>query len=95
MAVNICSLARETWGEVCVRLDRHVAAGRTGFFYETVFEEMAADGSMALAAVIFPAERWYEIDTPADLDAAELVFPRHPHAARGTGRRTHSDGAAV
>ena len=85
MAVNICSLARDTWGEVCERLDHHVAAGRTGFFYETVFEEMTADGSMALAAVIFPAERWYEVDTPADLDAAELVFPRQLHVAGRVG----------
>jgi len=101
MAVNICSLARDTWGEVCERLGRHVAAGRTGFFYETVFEEMAAEGSMNPAAVIFPAERWYEIDTPADLDAAELVFPRHLHVAGGSGRHARSamvaegPGAAV
>jgi len=95
MALNMYSLARETWRAVCARLDRRVAAGQTGSFYETVFEEMTADGSMALAAVIFPAERWYEIDTPADLAAAELVFPRHPHIARGTGRRTRSDGAEV
>jgi choline kinase len=94
MAVNICSLARDTWGEVCGRLDQHVAAGQTGSFYESVFAEMAADGSMALAAVIFPAERWYEIDTPADLDAAELVFPRHLHVAGGSSRRIPRDGAA-
>ena len=86
MAVNICSLARDTWGAVCERLDHHVAAGRTGFFYETVFEEMTADGCMALTAVIFPAERWYEVDTPADLDAAELVFPRQLHVEGGSGR---------
>ena len=85
MAVNICSLARDTWGAVCERLDHHVAAGQTGFFYESVFEEMTADGSMALTAVIFPAERWYEIDTPADLDAAELVFPRQLHVAGRVG----------
>lgn len=94
MAVNICSLARDTWGAVCERLERHVAAGQTGLFYESVFEEMAADGSMALAAVIFPAERWYEIDTPADLDAAELIFPRHLYAAGGSGRRALGDGVA-
>ena len=95
MAVNICSLARDTWGAVCERLDRHVAAGRTGFFYESVFEEMAAAGSMAPAAVIFPAERWYEVDTPADLEAAELVFPRRLHAVGESGRRALSDCAAV
>jgi GTP:adenosylcobinamide-phosphate guanylyltransferase len=55
MAVNMCSLARETWGDVRERLDQHVAAGQTGLFYESVFEEMAADGSMAPLAVIFPA----------------------------------------
>src|SRR5450756_195362 len=95
MAVNICSLARDTWGAVCERLDRHVAAGQTGFFYETVFEEMTVDGDMSLAAVIFPSERWYEVDTPADLEAAELVFPKHLHAAGGTRPQTLSDGAAV
>jgi len=94
MAVNICSLARDTWGQVCERLDRHVAAGRTGFFYESVFEEMAAAGSMAPAAVIFPSERWYEVDTPADLEAAELLFPRHLPGPGGSEQRTLSDGAA-
>ncbi len=94
MMINICSLARETWGEVCEGLDRHVAAGRTGLFYETVFEEMAAAGSMALAAVRFPTERWYEIDTPADLHAAELVFPRRLRVARGSGHRTLAAAAA-
>jgi hypothetical protein len=61
-----------------------VTAGQTGCFYESVFAEMAADGCMAPAAVIFPAERWYEIDTAADRDAAELVFPRHLHIAGGS-----------
>jgi len=95
MALNMYSLARDTWGAVCERLDRHVAAGQTGSFYESVFQEMAVDGDISLAAVIFPAERWYEIDTPADLDAAQLVFPRHPHVTGGSGPRTLTDGAAV
>ena len=95
MALNMYSLARDTWGDVCERLDEHVAAGQTGCFYESVFEEMAADGNMTFAAVMFPAERWYEIDTPADLDAAELVFPRRLHAVGGPERRALSDGAAV
>jgi NDP-sugar pyrophosphorylase family protein len=94
MAVNICSLARDTWGAVCERLDFHVAAGQTGDFYESVFEEMAAEGSLHPAAVIFPSERWYEIDTPTDLDAAELVFPRLLHIAHGSERRTLAAAAA-
>jgi hypothetical protein len=77
-----------------------VAAGQTGLFYESVFEEMVADGSMAPAAVIFPAERWYEIDTPIDLKAAELAFPRRLHAARAwrpatVAKVARSAGAAV
>ena len=95
MAVNICSLARDTWSAVRERLDFHVAAGQTGSFYESVFEEMAGEGSMNPKAVIFPAGRWYEIDTPADLHAAELVFPRRLRVAGGLRRRTLSAGAAV
>jgi len=94
MALNMYSLARETWGDVCERLDHHVAAGQTGYFYESVFEEMAVDGNITLAAVIFPAERWYEIDTPADLEAAELVFPRRRHALGRSERRALSAEAA-
>jgi L-glutamine-phosphate cytidylyltransferase len=94
MAINICSLARDTWGEVCEHLERHVAAGQTGDFYESVFEDMAVAGTMAPAAVIFPADRWYEIDTLADLDAAELVFPRRLHAAEASGRAVSIDSPA-
>ena len=50
---------------------------------------------MAPAAVIFPAERWYEIDTLADLGAAELVFPRRLHVVGGSEPRALSGGAAV
>ena len=48
---------------------------------------------MAPAAVIFPAERWYEIDTPANLGAAELVFPsRRLHVVGGSEPRALCDG---
>jgi NDP-sugar pyrophosphorylase family protein len=94
MAVNICSLSRGVWDEVGERLDARVAAGQTGLFYESVFEEMAAEGSMPSKAVVFPAERWYEIDTRADLDAAELQFPRRLRVAQGSGRRILAAAAA-
>jgi NDP-sugar pyrophosphorylase family protein len=74
--VNMYSLSRGTWRAVCERLDGRIMAGQTSDYYESVFAEMVADGSLAFEAVFFPAERWYEIDTLADLQAAELVFPR-------------------
>jgi len=93
MAVNICSLSRETWVEVRRRLEQHVAAGRTGDFYEVVFSEMTSDGCMAAKAVMFPTERWYEIDTVADLHAAELVFPTGPNAGEAAASHARTDGA--
>jgi len=94
VTVNICSLGRDAWREVGVRLDRHVAAGHACSFHDIVFNEMIADGSMVLSAVIFPAERWYEIDAPADRDAAELVFSWRTRSARGAQqRKPRSSGA--
>ncbi|NTU72109.1 MAG: phosphocholine cytidylyltransferase family protein [Coriobacteriia bacterium] len=75
--VNIYSFARKTWQAVCERLDSYINARRTGDYYESVFAEMIADGSLALSPVLFDSGSWYEIDTLADLAAAELVFPRH------------------
>jgi GTP:adenosylcobinamide-phosphate guanylyltransferase len=94
MAVNMCSLSRETWREVSRRLDQHVAAGQTGCFYETVFAEMTADGCMTVEAVIFPTERWYEVDAVVDLRAAELMFPADARAAGGSELRDPVPGAA-
>ncbi len=90
ITVNLTSLARDTWTEARERLDRHVAAGHTGWFHDVVFAEMTAAGAMALEAVMFPADRWYEVDTPADRDAAELVFPRRLRTAGGSGRTAPS-----
>lgn len=75
--VNIYSFSRGTWRAVCERLDCRIVAGQSGDYYESVFAEMVADGSLASEPVFFPAEEWYEIDTLADLEAAELVFPKY------------------
>ena len=82
MAVNICSLARDTWNEVIERLDSHVAAGQTARSTSRCSKRWPPPAAMAPEAVVFPSERWYEIDTLADLKAAELVFPRSWRAAR-------------
>jgi len=78
MTVNICSLGRDTWRVVRERLDRHIAAGHTGFFHDVVFAELIEERIMALQAVLFPENSWYEVDTPADRNAAELVVARLP-----------------
>ncbi len=75
--VNIYSFSRTTWRAITARLDRYVAAQRTGDYYESVFAEMTADGSLTLEPVLFDADSWYEIDTVADLAAAEVIFPRY------------------
>jgi L-glutamine-phosphate cytidylyltransferase len=85
--VNIYSFSRTSWRAICERLDHYIAAQRTGDYYESVFAEMVADGSLALTPVIFDANSWYEIDTLADLAAAELVFPRFSAAMRFKARR--------
>ena len=39
---------------------------------------------MAAEAVVFPIDRWYEIDAEVDLRAAELIFTEPPPLARGS-----------
>lgn len=95
LTVNICSLGRDAWREVGVRLDRHVTAGHACSFHDIVFNEMVADGSMVLSAVIFPADRWYEIDTPADRDAAERLLSSPPRSAREASHPKASSGGAT
>ena len=72
--VNIYSLSADTWRHVTERLDRHITAGNVGDYYETVLAEMIGEGTLSLQPVLFDDERWYEIDTLADLQEAERIF---------------------
>ena len=72
--VNIYSLSADTWRHVTERLDRHITAGNVGDYYEIVFAELIGEGALSLRPVLFDDERWYEIDTLADLQEAERVF---------------------
>lgn len=74
--VNIYSLSLQSWHRVTARLDRYIADGRIGEYYEAVFADMVADGTLEFDAVFFDNNRWYEIDTVKDLSQAELMFPR-------------------
>jgi len=81
--VNLYSLSLNTWQAMEERLSDYVSDGRLGVYYEAVFADMVADGSLAFDAVFFDADRWYEIDTLADLDAAEKLFgSRRPTTGR-------------
>jgi choline kinase len=80
--VNICSLSLATWRRVLSRLDRVIADGRVNEYYEVVFAEMVADGSLSLECVLFDSDQWYEVDTLADLRGAERIAKRITRPAR-------------
>ena len=72
--VNMYSLSDSTWRKVVERLELHISSGKVNEYYEVVFKEMIADGSLSMDGVFFDPERWYEIDTPADLANAERIL---------------------
>ena len=72
--VNLYSLSLPIWQEVGRRLEQRIASGRVHDYYEVVFAEMAAEGLLPFQAVHFDDGRWFEIDTPEDLVAAEQLF---------------------
>lgn len=73
--VNIYSFSLRTWGRIRERLGRHIGGNRLSGYYETVLAELISECGIALEAVFFDENRWYEVDTVADLRAAELMFP--------------------
>jgi len=79
--VNIYSLSLQSWRSVIKQLDRYIADERVGEYYEAVFADMVADGSLKFDAVFFDENRWYEIDTVEDLNQAELIYPHAPKKA--------------
>ena len=81
--VNLYSLSLPIWQEVTRRLARRIRAGRVHDYYEVVFAEMAAEGSLPLQAVSFDDGRWCEIDTPEDHLAAEQLFSEPRRTWRG------------
>lgn len=72
--VNIYSFSQRAWQHLIDRLERHVAAGNVGVFYEYALAELVDEGLVALEMVEFPADRWYEVDTRQDLEAADARF---------------------
>ena len=71
--VNIYSLSTQTWQLVCKRLDHHISKNMVNGYYETVFADMVTEDCLSFTPVFFDTDRWYEIDTIADLRAAAQV----------------------
>jgi hypothetical protein len=71
--VNISSLSRSTWSVVLPRLKQAVDEGRVNAYYEVIFAEMVADGSLSLECVLFDSNRWYEVDRLEDVGGAERM----------------------
>jgi len=74
--VNISSLSKATWKLVLPRLEQAIAEGRVNDYYEVIFAEMIADGSLSFACVIFDSNRWYEVDRLEDVCGAERMTKR-------------------
>ncbi len=72
--VNIYIISLASWHCIVKRLEQHISDGKVNDFYETVFAEMIADGSLSLETVSFDPKPWYEIDTIEDLAEAEKLF---------------------
>jgi len=71
--VNIYSLSSQTWQQVRKRLDHHISKNMVNGYYETVFADMVTEDCLSFSPVFFDANRWYEIDTLADLRAADQI----------------------
>ena len=79
--VNIYSFSQASWGRIKDRLDQYICSGKVHDYYETVFAEMVAKGSLSLDSVSFEDKAWYEIDTVEDLMKAEKLFSPKKHVA--------------
>jgi choline kinase len=77
--VNIYSLSTSTWQLVQERLDHQISNNMVNGYYETVFADMVNEDCLSFSPVFFDSNNWYEIDTIADLRAAELVCDLHHH----------------
>ena len=82
--VNIYSISLKSWNEMVIRLDKRISDGKVNDYYETVFAEMIADGSVSFEIVSFDGKPWYEIDTIDDLAKAEKLFSSNNHRTRKT-----------
>jgi L-glutamine-phosphate cytidylyltransferase len=89
--VNIYSLSRTSWRRVINVLEKRISDGKVNDYYETVFAEMTADGSLSFKQVSFDSKPWYEIDTVEDLAEAERLFLADDYADTKAYTPPHAD----
>ena len=77
--VNIYCISLSSWHCIVKKLDQHISEGKINDYYETIFMEMIAAGSLSFEIISFDSKPWYEIDTIEDLAKAEKLFPSYIH----------------
>ena len=74
--VNIYKLSGDALSNlIAPELTRYVTEGKTGDYYEAVFADLVSRGSLELAIVLTEDRKWAEVDTAADLEYVESIFP--------------------
>lgn len=89
--VNIYSLSLHSWNEIVKRLDERISDGKVNDYYEIIFAEMIADGSLFFEKVSFDEKPWYEIDSIEDLAEAEKLFLSDEYTTTETVTLSHPD----
>lgn len=89
--VNIYSISLASWRRIIKILDAKISNGKVNDYYETVFAEMIADGSLSFERVSFDGRPWYEIDTFEDLGEAEKLFLSDSSAVTKTAALSYRD----
>ncbi len=79
--VNIYTISLSSWFCIVKKLDQYISDGKINDYYEIVFTEMIAAGSLSFDMVSFDSKPWYEIDTIEDLAKAKKLFPLYNHTA--------------
>lgn len=88
--VNIYSLSTIYWRLIKERLEQYISNNKVNDYYEAVFSELVAEGSLHFTSVLFSTDQWYEIDTLADLHEAEQLFPKHALPPMTPARKVRS-----
>jgi NDP-sugar pyrophosphorylase family protein len=89
--VNIYSISLTSWHRIVKKLDQHISDGKVNDYYETIFAEMIADGSLFFKIVSFDGKPWYEIDTIEDLAEAEKLFSSDNYTCTEIVALSHPD----